>query len=94
MKELKEDKVHSTYTKKILNRIITVALIDMQFPFILAFLGKDNIAETLGTIIVTEIVGVFLVYCAKSFFETKEEENTRLIEQKMNVKQEKTRNGG
>lgn len=55
----------------------------MQFPFILAFLGKENIAETLAIAIVTEIIGVFLVYCAKSFFETKEEENTRLIEQRM-----------
>lgn len=57
----------------------------MQFPFILALLGRDNIAETMGTIIVTEIIGVFLVYCAKSFFETKEEENIRLIEKKMGV---------
>ncbi len=70
----------NTYTKKMLNRIITVALLDMQFPFLLAFLGKQEIAETMGGLIVTEIIGVFLVYCAKSFFETKESEKTRLIE--------------
>ena len=38
----------NTYTKKMLNRIITVALLDMQFPFLLAFLGKQEIAETMG----------------------------------------------
>lgn len=72
-----------TYTKKMMDRIITVALIDMQFPFVLALLGKEQIAETLGGLIVTEIVGVFLVYCAKSFFETRESEKTRLLEQQM-----------
>jgi hypothetical protein len=64
-----------------MNKIVNVALIDLQFPFILAFLGKDNIAETLGGLIVTEIIGVFLVYCVKSFFETKEAEKIRLQEQ-------------
>lgn len=73
----------NTYTKKMMTRIVTVALIDMQLPFILAFLGKDQIAETMGGLIVTEIVGVFLVYCLKSFFETKEAEKNRIIEQRM-----------
>ena len=65
----------NTYTKKMLNRIITVALLDMQFPFLLALLGKQDIAETMGG-----LIGVFLVYCAKSFFETQESEKTRLLE--------------
>ena len=72
-----------TYTKNMLNRIITVALVDMQFPFVLAFLGREQIAETMGGLIVTEIVGVFLVYCAKSFFETKESEKIRLKEKQI-----------
>lgn len=73
-----------TYTKKMMNRIITVALIDMQFPFLLAMFNKQEIAETMGGLIVTEIIGVFLVYCAKSFFETKEAEKTRMQEMQMN----------
>lgn len=72
---------YHTYTKKMMNRIINVALLDMQFPFLLAFLGKNQIAETLGGLIVTEIIGVFLVYCLKSYFETREAEKTRLREQ-------------
>ncbi len=73
----------STYTKKMMSRIINIALIDMQFPFILALLGKNEIAETLGGIIVSEVIGVFLVYCAKSFFETRESEKVRMEEMKM-----------
>lgn len=76
------------YTKKMMSWIIAVALIDMQFPFILALLGREQIAETMGSIIVTEIIGVFLVYCAKSFFETKEAEKTRLREEQLQRKSE------
>lgn len=68
------------FTKKMMSWIVIVALVDMQFPFLLAFLGKDQIAETMGGLIVTEIVGVFLVYCTKSFFETRESEKVRLQE--------------
>ena len=79
-----------TYTKKMMSRIITVALIDMQLPFVLAFLGKTNIAETLGGLIVTEIIGVFLVYCAKSFFETREAEKNRISEEQAAQQAEET----
>lgn len=79
----KRPRRYHTYTKKMMTRIINVALIDMQFPFLLALLGRDQIAETLGGLIVTEIIGVFLVYCAKSYFETKEEQRVRIEEQRM-----------
>ena len=77
-----------TYTKKMMNKIIFVALLDLQIPFILAFLGKEQIAETLGITIVTEIIGVFFVYCAKSFFETREAEKVRLTEEELKAKEE------
>lgn len=77
----------TTFTKKILSWIIFVALLDLQLPFVLAFLGKEQIAETLGITVVTEIIGVFLVYCAKSFFETRESEKVRLAEEKLKSKE-------
>ncbi len=83
----------NTYTKKMMNRIITVALIDMQFPFLLALIGRQEIAETLGGLIVTEIIGVFLVYCVKSFFETKESEKTRLLEMQQENESEDSEGG-
>ena len=69
----------TTFTKKFVTIIMAIALVDMQLPFILAFIGRENIAEELGKVIVTEIIGVFLVYCAKSFFETKEEKKNELM---------------
>ena len=74
---------HPTYTKKMMSRIINIALVDMQLPFVLALLGRSDIAETLGGIIASEVIGVFLVYCAKSFFETRESEKVRMEEMKM-----------
>lgn len=74
---------YHTYTKKMMTRIINVALVDMQFPFLLALLGREQIAETLGGLIATEIIGVFLVYCVKSFTETREEQRVRLKEKYM-----------
>lgn len=76
---------NTTYTKRMMNGIVTAALIDMQFPFILALLGRDQIAETMGGLIVTELIGVFLVYCLKSFFETRESEKNRILEKQMEL---------
>ena len=76
-----------------MNRIITVALIDMQFPFLLALIGRQEIAEPMGGLIVTEIIGVFLVYCVKSFFETKESEKTRLLEMQQEKESEESEGG-
>lgn len=77
------DKKFISFTKKIMSIIVVIALIDLQLPFILAFLGREQIAETLGGLIVTEIIAVFLVYCAKSFFETKEEEKIKYLRDKL-----------
>lgn len=77
-----------TFTKLVMIVILITALIDMQLPFILAFLGREQIAETLGGLIVTEIIGVFLVYCAKSFFETRESEKVRMKEESLGLRRE------
>lgn len=72
-----------TFTKKWVSRLMTVAIIDIQFSYLLAFFGKEQIAETLSITVVTEIIGVMAVYCAKAFFETKESEKIRLKEKEM-----------
>ncbi|MCQ2549929.1 MAG: hypothetical protein MJ134_07800 [Lachnospiraceae bacterium] len=71
--EKENEKKKLQATKKYMTAILIISLLDMQLPFILAFIGRENIAETLGITVATEIVGVFTVYCLKSFFETKEE---------------------
>ena len=60
------------YTKGAITAILVVALFDLQMPYVLAFLGRENTLEELSKVIVVEIVGVFFVYCLKSYFETKE----------------------
>lgn len=67
------------FTKRLITIILIITLIDLQFPFILAFLGREQIAEELGKILVTEVIGIFFVYCVKSFFETREEKRNELM---------------
>lgn len=72
-----------TFSKKLVTVVMTISLIDLQIPFVLAFLGRTEIAETLAISIVTEIVGVVITYSVKAFFETKEEEKNKLEREKM-----------
>lgn len=57
-----------------------IAVIDLQISYLLAFLGREQIAEELSRTIVIEIVGVMLGYFGKSYFETRESEKVRLLE--------------
>ena len=59
-----------TFSKKAVAIILVVSLIDLQFSYILAFLGKEQIAESLSSEIASVIVGVMLGYFMKALFET------------------------
>lgn len=67
-----------TFTKKAVKVILFLALVDLQLSYILAFLGREQIAETLSGDICNVIIGTILGYLAKSFFETREEERIKL----------------
>lgn len=82
------DKGIKTFTKRWLTIIMIFAIIDMQLTYVLAFLGKENIAEVLSQSIAIEIVAVFLIYCAKSFFGTKEAEKIKLKEKELGIKED------
>lgn len=77
----KKRKTKVQYTKVAMTWILVVALLDIQIPYVLAFFGKENTLEDLAKTIVIEIVGVFLVYCVKSFFETREEKKNKKEEE-------------
>lgn len=69
-----------TFTKKAVAAILIFSLIDLQLSYILAFLGKDQIAESLSSTIADTIIGVMLGYFSKALFETffeKREERLR-----------------
>ena len=73
-----------SYTKKAVTVVLAVSLVDLQLSYVLAFLGKEQIAETLSSTITETIVGVMLGYFLKALFETffekREERLNRLIE--------------
>ena len=73
----KKRKAKIQYTKKAMTCILIVALFDLQIPYVLSFIGKENTLEDLSKTVVIEIIGVFVVYCVKSFFETKEEKKNK-----------------
>lgn len=56
-------------TKKALIFLLVNGVLWVWCSYILAFLDKTIIAETLSQVAMTEILGVFLVYATKSLFE-------------------------
>ena len=70
------------FSKRMATVILAIALVDVQLTYILAFLNKE-IAETLSVTLVTEIIGIYGIYCWKAYLGEKGEENTRLKEKEM-----------
>lgn len=80
-KEKRKKRRFRTFTKRAVKAILFIALLDLQLSYLLAFLGREQIAENLSSDITKVIIGTILGYLAKSFFETREEEKVRLQEQ-------------
>ena len=59
-----------TFTNITVTIILAVSLIELQLSYILAFLGKEQIAESLSSQIATVIIGVMTGYFLKALFET------------------------
>lgn len=68
-----------TFTKRAVAAILVLSLIDLQLSYVLAFLGKDQIAESLSSTIATTIIGVMLGYFLKALFETFFEEREKRL---------------
>lgn len=60
----------TTFTKCAVTVILFVSLIDLQLSYILAFMGKEQIAESLSSTIADTVIGVMIGYFAKALFET------------------------
>lgn len=87
-KRLKYSKWLETYTKRAVTLILTVALIDLQLSYILAFLGKEQIAESLSTTIAETIIFVMLGYFMKALFETFFEKREKRLNKQLNQETE------
>ena len=78
-----------TFTKQTVRFLLIVAIIDLQLSYVLAFLGRVEIAETLSITVVTEIIAVMLGYYLKAFSETREEKRMAFKEKQQEEKREK-----
>lgn len=76
-----------TWTKKIVRYLLIIGVINGTLPFILSAFGKDPASE-MGIAWVTEIVAVSLAYFIRGFKDTKEEENVRLRELELKLREE------
>lgn len=65
--------------KETSKRIVWVCLINgfawVWCSYLLAYLGREQIAESLSQVALTEIIAVVLVYCVKSLFENLSKNN-------------------
>lgn len=73
----------TTFTKKAVVVILIISLMDLQLSYILAFMGKEQIAESLSSTITNTIVGVMLGYFLKALFETFFEEREKRLNKKL-----------
>ena len=71
-----------TFTKTAVKWILVLSLLDLQLSYILAFLGRVEIAEDLSSTVATAVIGVMLGYFMKSFFETREEKKLEFEKEK------------
>lgn len=68
-----------TYTKRLVGVVVFIGLLDLQLSYVLAFLGKDQIAESLSTQICITLLGTILVYVIRAYFDTKAEKRDEMI---------------
>lgn len=79
----KLEKWFETYTKRAVTLILYSSIIDLQLSYVLAFMGRDQIAEALSTSIVEMVVAVMLGYFFKALTETfLERREARLMSKK------------
>lgn len=82
-----------TFTKKAVALILIISLIDLQLSYVLAFLGKEQIAESLSSTIATTIIGVMLGYFFKALFETFFEKREERLKKLIDASQDTTEEG-
>lgn len=73
-----------TFTKLWVTLLLIIAVVDLQLSYILAFIGRETIAESLSIAVVTEIIGVVCVYMVRAFFDTVSEKKHELEVEKFN----------
>ncbi len=81
----------TTFSKKAVATILIVSGIDLQLSYVLAFMGREQIAESLSSTIVSAVVPVTLGYLFKALFETFFEEREKRLRKDFNEEVENER---
>lgn len=74
-----------TFTKKWVDRLLWFGCIWISLSYVLAFLGREQIAESLSETVATVIIATILGYLCKAFFETREEERMKYQREQNNI---------
>ncbi len=64
-----------TFSKFVVTLLLINGIIWTYMSYYLAYLGRDQIAETLSTAVLVQILGVVVVYSAKALFENLSKNN-------------------
>lgn len=64
-------KTYIQYTKKAMTAILAAAFIYIEQSYILSFMGREVTNEELSKMIAEIVLGSFVAYCLKAFFEKK-----------------------
>lgn len=81
----KRPRIFETFTKLWVSILMVTAIIDLQLSYILAYLGRDQIAESLSVAVVTEIIGVIGIYIIRAFFDTVSEKKHEVTLKQMEL---------
>ena len=66
-----------TYTKNLVAAIIGICIIDLQLTYLLAFLDRGSIAESLSQSLCMTILGVAFTYMIRAYFDSKAEHSNK-----------------
>jgi L-asparagine transporter-like permease len=84
-RKTRKKKKSPTFTKVWVNRLLWLGVSWVFLSFVLAFMGRENIAESISVTGITEIIAVSLGYFIKSVVETDKEEKMKYRRDSNNV---------
>lgn len=84
--KIMNDKYIQTFTKKWVGRLLWFGCIWVTWSYILATLGKTDIAESLSQTVAQVIIATVLGYLLKAFFETYSQKKNEMKEKEIKSK--------
>ena len=83
----KKSKINvQSFTKKWTNRLLWFGCLWITWSYVLASLGKLDIAESLSSTVVNVVIGVAVTYMIRAFFDTFAEKKQELKEKELMIK--------